>query len=96
MFRRNERMGRTPLRVAGMVVVGIVVATVLGLGLGALVMLLWNWLLPPIFGLKAITYLQGVGLFILSHLLFGGGHRGHYRGMRGWNGRERTTGEKSR
>jgi len=51
------------------------------------VMLLWNALLPEIFALPQISYLQAVGLLILARLLFGGiggdmrGHAGH-RGMR--------------
>ena len=39
---------------------------------GWIVMLLWNWLMPEIFGLKAISYWQGWGLLILSSLLFKG------------------------
>jgi hypothetical protein len=39
---------------------------------GMLVMLLWNWLLPVIAGLPAITFLQAVGLLALSRILFGG------------------------
>jgi hypothetical protein len=51
------------------------------------VMLLWNALLPQIFALPQISYLQAVGLLILARLLFGGiggDLRGHatYRGMR--------------
>lgn len=34
------------------------------------VMLLWNWLMPVIFGLTTIGYWQAVGLMILSALLF--------------------------
>ena len=33
---------------------------------------LWNWLMPEIFGLHAITYWQALGLLLLSWLLFGG------------------------
>lgn len=33
-------------------------------------MLLWNWLMPTIFGLTTITYWQGFGLWILCDLLF--------------------------
>lgn len=36
-----------------------------------IVMLLWNWLMPVIFGLTAITFWQALGLFILSRILFG-------------------------
>ena len=39
---------------------------------GKLVMSLWNWLLPPLFGLPAITFWQGLGLLLLCRILFGG------------------------
>lgn len=32
---------------------------------------LWNWLMPVIFGLKTITFVQSVGLAYLSRVLFG-------------------------
>lgn len=41
------------------------------------VMLLWNALMPAIFGLPYITYLQAAGLLILSKVLLGGGKWGH-------------------
>lgn len=34
-------------------------------------MLLWNGLMPEIFGLTTITFWQGLGVFILCRLLFG-------------------------
>jgi len=47
---------------------------------GWFVQLLWNWLMPSLFGLKVITYWQGFGIVVLAKLLFGGS-RGpsHYR-----------------
>ena len=33
-------------------------------------MFLWNWLMPLIFGLMKLTFIQMVGLLWLSHLLF--------------------------
>jgi hypothetical protein len=42
-----------------------------GLSFGFFVMLLWNSLLPDIWGWKEITYWQGAGLVILTRLLFG-------------------------
>jgi hypothetical protein len=40
---------------------------------GTVVMMLWNWLLPPIAGLSTtITFFQAVGLLALSRILFGG------------------------
>jgi hypothetical protein len=47
-------------------VIGIV-----ALLLGAPVMLLWNWLMPSIFGLPVITFWQALGLNLLSSILFG-------------------------
>ncbi len=47
----------------------------------AVIMWLWNWLVPSITGWNSISYLQAFGLFALSHLLggtlFRGGHGGH-------------------
>jgi hypothetical protein len=40
-----------------------------------LVFLLWNWLMPAIFGLATITFIQAFGLLILSKILFFGFHR---------------------
>lgn len=45
---------------------------------GQIVLLLWNWLLPPLFGLREITFWQALGLLALCRILFGGfgGHGG--------------------
>ena len=53
---------------------------------GLVVMNLWNWLIPTIFGLKVISFTQALGLLVLSKILFGGfgrgggwgGNRGHF------------------
>lgn len=39
---------------------------------GEIVHLLWNWLMPSLFHLSAITFWQALGLMVLSWLLFGG------------------------
>jgi hypothetical protein len=39
---------------------------------GLIVMLLWNWLMPDIFGLKRLNYWQAWGLLILCTILFKG------------------------
>ncbi|MDE3135454.1 MAG: hypothetical protein KGL59_02675 [Acidobacteriota bacterium] len=39
---------------------------------GEVVRLLWNWLLPTLFGWRQITFWQGVGLLALCRILFGG------------------------
>lgn len=53
---------------------------ILGIGLaflfGWVVMLLWNALMPEIFGLKRVSYWQAWGLFALCSILFKGGGSG--------------------
>ena len=56
---------------------------------GWVVMLLWNWLMPEIFGLKQISYWQGWGLLILSSLLFKGFHSGGNDGSKRGDRRRR-------
>src|SRR5688572_26399738 len=51
---------------------------------GGLVMLLWNWLLPPLFDWPEITLLQGFGLLALCRILFGGFGKGGGGGGRGF------------
>jgi hypothetical protein len=41
------------------------------------VMTLWNYLIPGIFGYSVITFWQAMGLFVLCKLLFGFGRGGH-------------------
>jgi uncharacterized RDD family membrane protein YckC len=54
---------------------GIVVGAILVSALCAFpTMWLWNWLMPEIFGLKTITFLQSWGLMILSNILFNSGY----------------------
>jgi hypothetical protein len=51
-------------------------------------MLLWNWLLPVLFGIKAIDYLQALGLLLLSKILFSGvgmRHGRHYGRHEEWH-----------
>ena len=56
---------------------------------GQVVMLLWNWLLPSLFGWHAITFWQAVGLLALCRILFG--HHG-WRGRGGSHFRQRMQG----
>ena len=58
------------LKLAGMVIGGVLVAACMGFILGFFVMLLWNWLMPDIFGLTTITFWQAWGLVILTHIFF--------------------------
>lgn len=62
----------------------IILVLIVVAAISAAVMLLWNALIPAIFGLSTINFLQALGLFILARLLFGGfGRFGHGMRMRG-------------
>ncbi|MDR1031457.1 MAG: hypothetical protein LBL76_11380 [Treponema sp.] len=52
--------------------IGIGVFALISAVFGIVVMFLWNWLLPAIFGLPKINYVQAVGLFMLTRILFSG------------------------
>ena len=58
-------------------IVGIAGITALVAGLGALVMVLWNALLPALFGLPLVTFWQAAGLVVLIKIVGGllFGHR---------------------
>ena len=69
--------------IAPLAIVGILLFVALG---GEVVRLLWNSLLPPLFGWREITFWQALGLLVLCRILFGGlgGHsaRGSFRRRR--------------
>jgi len=44
---------------------------------GFIVMYLWNWLWPAVFGGHTITFWQALGLLILARILVGGLGGGH-------------------
>lgn len=66
--------------IAPLAILGIVAFVFIG---GQLVLHLWNWLLPPLFGWPQISFWQALGLLVLCRILFGG------FGMRG-SGRSRV------
>ena len=39
---------------------------------GVVVLQLWNWLLPPLFGVPEVSFWQALGILALSRILFGG------------------------
>lgn len=50
----------------------VVLLWILGLALlGLVIMLLWNFVMPAIFGLASISYLQALALFVIARILFG-------------------------
>ena len=54
---------------------------VITLVVGTVVMALWNAILPAVLGVKAITFIQALGILLLSKILFGGFHGG-FRGRK--------------
>ena len=66
-YPKNSEEAFKVIKIIGFVILGIVVAV----GLGFVIMWLWNWLMPMIFGLTTLTYWQGLGLLALTSLLFG-------------------------
>lgn len=71
MKKQNRiRKVRHILAIIGISIGGILLAMIMALVFGVLVMLLWNWLMPAIFGLTTIGFWQAWGLVVLSHILF--------------------------
>jgi hypothetical protein len=62
-------MKRKLLWIAPLAIVAMVLFVALG---GTIVQLLWNWLLPTLFGWPQITFWQALGLLALCRILFGG------------------------
>ena len=67
-FSRMSKLTKL-LVMAPLVLLGLIVFVLIG---GVIVMLLWNWLAPELFGLRVITFWQAVGLVALCRILFGG------------------------
>ena len=84
--------------IAPLALVGIAVLIVIG---GEIVMRLWNWLAPQLFGWRQINFWQAFGLLALCRILFGshsfrGSHRSGFRGRMAdqWNQRMAERWEK--
>jgi hypothetical protein len=87
MTRRKKILMFAPLAIVGAI-------AFIAVG-GAIVRVLWNALLPGIFGLPAISFWQALGLLALSRILVGGfgmrgcGPRGYMRRMQEMTPEER-------
>jgi hypothetical protein len=84
-------------KVVKVAVIAAMAATVFGF----LVMSLWNWLAPAVFGLHTVTFWQALGILILSKILFGGfhgrpGHGGHWRHRMGGRWQRMTPEEREK
>jgi hypothetical protein len=67
--------------IAPLALLGMALFTFLG---GEIVKLLWNWLLPPLFGWPRLGFWQALAMLALCRILFGGLglHRGGGSNMR--------------
>jgi hypothetical protein len=55
--------------IAPLAILGMLLFIAIG---GEVVLQLWNWLLPPLFGWHQVTFWQALGLLALCRILFGG------------------------
>ena len=83
MNDRQQKKLKKLIWIAPAAILGMAIFTAIG---STVVMLLWNWLAPELFGLRLVTFWQALGLLALCRILFGGfglgggGHRRHSRG----------------
>lgn len=65
--------------------------------MAAVVMWLWNWLIPVLFNGPIINFIQAIGLMLLSRILFRGIHKGGCQGMQygQWGGWSQKWGKMS-
>ena|SRR5882724_962516 len=73
MRPRLKRM----IYIAPLAIVGMAAFIAIG---GEVVLQLWNWLLPNLFGWRLITFWQALAILLLCRILFGGfGRHGFHR-----------------
>ncbi|WCO00947.1 hypothetical protein [Psychroserpens ponticola] len=71
-YFKHKMRGKSPGEIAGMIIFGTIFITGLAILFGFVIMWLWNWLMPMIFGLTTLTFWEAVGVFILFKILLGG------------------------
>lgn len=77
MFEKNDYSSKRfkPLKVLFFIVVFVTIVA----AMSAVVMLLWNAILPDTVGVKPLNFWKAAGLLILAKILFGGfGRRGRH------------------
>lgn len=66
----TDPSNRNIIRILGVMLLNLVLWTPFSLALAWPVKLLWNWLMPLIFGLPAISFWQAAGMMLLVNILF--------------------------
>jgi hypothetical protein len=69
MIKRSNIKRKNLIWIAPLAIVGMAVFAWIG---GELVLHLWNWLAPALFGFREVTFWQALGLLALCRILFGG------------------------
>jgi hypothetical protein len=90
-----QTIARRIAKFIAMAIAGIIAITLFIFLGGKVVQLLWNWLMPMLFGLREVTFWQAVGILALSRILFGGLGIGGQRSRRRW-GRDMSPEERER
>ncbi|MFT0713783.1 hypothetical protein [Flagellimonas lutimaris] len=67
--KKVENTVKKVVKVIAMVILGVLIFLLANY----LLMRLWNWLMPDLFGVGTVTYWQALGVFVLAKLLFGFG-----------------------
>jgi hypothetical protein len=67
----SERRARTSRTVAVAVEAATSFVVFIAIG-GVAVLVLWNWLMPSLFGVPQVSFLQALGILALSRIVFGG------------------------
>jgi hypothetical protein len=90
-------MRRKWIFLAPLAILGFLLFMAIG---GEVVRQLWNWLLPPLFGWRQITFWQALGLLALCRILFGvvggRGYRSNFRRRRAERWQRLTPEERER
>lgn len=82
MMNSKTRRMKRGVKIFGFVLLGAALIALFTWG----TQMLWNWLVPDLFGGPAITFWQTLGLLVLSKILFSGLGRGGRHGGHRWGG----------
>ena len=76
MERSVERGVEEGVKKVFKVIFFIILGITIAFFIGYIVMRLWNWLMPDLFGLPTVGYWQAVGILLLAKIIFGFGGGG--------------------
>ncbi|MBO0331095.1 hypothetical protein [[Muricauda] lutisoli] len=84
--KKVENTVKKVVKVIAMVILGLLIFLLANY----LLMRLWNWLMPDLFGVGTVTYWQALGILILAKLLFGFGGGGGGKSKGGPSHKKKT------